>query len=157
MSEHEAAVSPVEATQSQEVPEAPKSRPGPKKARPRKPRGQPVKATRKKPAKSTSKRAAKSKAAKPAKRAAKGKSAAKGSGPSGSAKKASGKRGAPGRKRSGKPPGHWSKTHAQLVIHAHPSLVAKLDRSLARIGKRLKLENPTRGSVVRGLVEAAVK
>ena len=63
----------------------------------------------------------------------------------------------PGRKRSGKTPGHWSKTHAQLVIHAMPELVAKLDRAISRLGKKLKLDRPTRGSVVRALVQAALK
>lgn len=55
-------------------------------------------------------------------------------------------------------PRHWTETKAQLVIHSTPQLVAKLDRALTRLGKRLKLEvKPTRGSVVRALVEAAVK
>lgn len=65
----------------------------------------------------------------------------------------------PGRKRAGKKPGHWSKTHAQLVIHAHPALIAKLDKSIARLSKTLKLEgrNQSRGGIVRALVERALK
>ena len=61
------------------------------------------------------------------------------------------------RGKSKKTPGHWSKTHAQLVLHATPELVAKLDRKLSSLGKTLKLERPTRGSVLRALVEKAVK
>lgn len=59
-------------------------------------------------------------------------------------------------KRGGKVPGHWSKTHAQLVLHATPELVKKLDRKLEALGKRLGC-NPTRGAVVRALVERAIK
>lgn len=60
-------------------------------------------------------------------------------------------------KKRGKAPGHWSDTHAQLVIHAHPSLIAKLDRKIAKLGKLLKLDKPTRGSIVRALVEKACR
>jgi hypothetical protein len=87
------------------------------------------------------------KSARVAKKSAKKKSASRASSRLGSGRKS----------KAGKVPGHWSKTHAQLVLHATPQLVAKLDRKLATLGKRFKLERPTRGSVVRALVEAAVK
>jgi hypothetical protein len=67
-------------------------------------------------------------------------------------KKKPAKRKAPKRKT----PKHWSADHAQLVIHAHPKLVASLDRKLASLAKRLKCK-PSRGAVVRALVERATK
>lgn len=85
-------------------------------------------------------------ASKPKKKPAKRKSAAS-SRPGSARKKKPGKRGKA-------VPKHWSKTHAQLVLHATPELVAKLDRKLKTLAKRLKC-NPTRGAVVRALVTKA--
>jgi hypothetical protein len=73
------------------------------------------------------------------------------------ASRASSKQASAPKKKRGKAPKHWSDTHAQLVVHAHPSLIAKLDKAISRLGKSLKLDRPTRGSIVRALVEKAVK
>lgn len=63
-------------------------------------------------------------------------------------------------------PRHWTDTHAQLVMHATPELVAKLDRKLEALGRALKLEpntrgkrsgRITRGQVIRALVEKACR
>jgi hypothetical protein len=56
-----------------------------------------------------------------------------------------------------KRPRHWTDTKAQLVMHATPQLVDKLDKALPRLGKKFKIDRPTRGSIVRKLVEEAVK
>jgi len=53
-----------------------------------------------------------------------------------------------------KTPKHWSATHAQLVMHATPELVKRLDRKLGALAKRLRCK-PSRGSVIRALVEKA--
>ena len=106
--------------------------PGVKKAKPRKTK-----------AKATARSGARAKTKSPARATAK--------------RKPSKGRGTKRGKRSGKVPGHWSKTHAQLVLHATPELVAKLDRKIKALGKSLKLDKPTRGSVLRALVERACK
>jgi len=63
----------------------------------------------------------------------------------------------PAKRGQKKRPGHWTDTKAQLVLHATPQLVDKLDRALTRLGKKFKLDRATRGSVIRALVEQAVK
>ena len=52
--------------------------------------------------------------------------------------------------------GKWAETHGQLVVHATPELVRKFTAAVPRLGKALKLENPTRGTILRAWVERAV-
>jgi len=52
----------------------------------------------------------------------------------------------------------WSDTKAQLVVHATHALLTKFDKALPRLGKSLKIAaKVTRGSVLRALVERAIK
>jgi hypothetical protein len=98
---------------------------------------------------------------KPKKKRASGASSKPASAPKKKRAKPAAKRAAKTKKKAAKPSkaraGSWAETHGQLVVHATPELIKRFQANVARLGKSLKVENPTRGSVLRAMVEAACK